>query len=398
MDVIGSHPVLVSEVIDAVLAHGMDGDLLIKLGIVDALPLPDDFAVLDLLQIGEDHVGAVFIPGNVVNRALNVAVEDIVIQVDHQEIVTVQREALGHHVGSLKGDAPDLIEILVQDHALAGAVARQAVIVVGAGLVVIAVVDFAVHGVLLEIPECTGLLRTQEGLVLLPDHIALAVQHHQVAGHGKGQEEVARQISLAQHRDLSPLVNHGGNDQGLRPCAYRQHTHSQQHAQQMDQFFHGATSFSGFSKPADNRLFVNLNGQPIGIHHEEHRVSREGIVTQFLRRIALADQRLPRSLCVFHLECHMAQAVRLWEGHAERIACRNEQLQHHARLLHENDLILTLGTDVVFRYRKAQRFVKCQRLRAVRRQNRNVMQSLQHGCSSPQLAAKNARRLSSAFL
>ena len=69
----------------------------------------------------------------------------------------------------------------------------------------------------------------------------------------------------------------------------------------------------------------------------------------------------------------MAQAIRLWEGHAGRIACGDEQLQHHARLLHENDLILALGADVVFRHRKAQSLIKCQRLCAVGRQNRNVM-------------------------
>ena len=74
------------------------------------------------------------------------------IQIDQQKIVPVQRSSFGSDVRRFKGDPFHFFEMFIQDHPFARSITEQTVIVVGACLIVIAVIGFAFHFVFLKIP------------------------------------------------------------------------------------------------------------------------------------------------------------------------------------------------------------------------------------------------------
>ena len=85
----------------------------IKLRVVDALPVPDHFPVIHLLQIGINHFRALLVTGDIIDRVVQIAGQDVVVKVQQQEIVAVQRRALGGDVRGLEGDPLHFVEILV---------------------------------------------------------------------------------------------------------------------------------------------------------------------------------------------------------------------------------------------------------------------------------------------
>ena len=75
------------------------------------------------------------------------------VKIQHQEVVAVQGVPFLDRIRLFKGDALDFVEIFVEDHPLAGCKAAQAIVVLGTGLIVIAVVGLAVYYMLFKIPQ-----------------------------------------------------------------------------------------------------------------------------------------------------------------------------------------------------------------------------------------------------
>ena len=199
----------------------------IELRIVDALPVPDHFPVIHLLQIGIDHFRALLVAGDVIDRVVQIAGQDVVVEVQQQEIVAVQRRALGGDVRGLEGDPLHFVEILVQDDPLARRVAGEPVIVIGARLVVVAVIGPAVHHMLLEVPPAGVCAFRRLLFVLRPYDVAFPVQHDQVAAEHEGKIEVSRKLGRSFDGNLGEPVRHdrrfrrGGGQSEAAPDSQR---------------------------------------------------------------------------------------------------------------------------------------------------------------------------------
>ena len=189
--VVGSVHGLVGEVVGGWCRIGLGHT--VDLGIVDALPVPYDLAVVDLLKVGVDDLLAL-VAGVIVDGVLDVTGQDVMVEVYHQEIVSVDRMSLANSSGLLEGDLLHRVEVGIHDDTVAGRVSWQTVLVETAVLRMVAVVGLAVDDVLLEVP-ITGLHTVVLVVgVLGPYDVPLPVEHHDVLSVDEGDVEVAGKV------------------------------------------------------------------------------------------------------------------------------------------------------------------------------------------------------------
>ena len=67
----------------------------VQFRIINALPVPDYFSVIHFLQIGIHNLRSLRIARDVIHFVVEITRQDIMIQIDQQKVVPVQRSSFG---------------------------------------------------------------------------------------------------------------------------------------------------------------------------------------------------------------------------------------------------------------------------------------------------------------